>query len=47
MLKSFFPCTAPMLATLFTTALSLTAQYREFEALDTKGINALFTVEYK
>ena len=31
MLKSFFPCTAAMLATLFTTALSLTAQCREFE----------------
>lgn len=35
MLKSFFPCTAPMLATLLTTALNLAAQYREFEAAAT------------
>ncbi|MGF0099311.1 hypothetical protein ACQRD6_13450, partial [Prevotella sp. SGI.027] len=44
MLKSFFPCTAPMLETLLTTTLNLAAQCRKFEAAATTAASVqLFT----
>ena len=46
MLKSFFPCTAPMLATLLTTALNLAAQYREFEAAATAAASVQLFTKY-